>query len=486
MIDREKVSLSPRGKIKNHVFQGVNSELRELVYSLNDVIVYFDPDVDGCISGYFICSFLSKLGKTFTWYINKNRSHDWSLPVKEVSGKDIIAVDFIVETSKILELCDAGCNIVSLDHHVNPHKRFLKYVSDYETQGYIINNQSRGEDEDGKYLSGAGVVFETLIALDPTFDTPTNRALVGITLLSDVRNIENPLAEGYLYTLYTHKYKGIIKYLIEFTMGEDYGFGVPRLDRNFVDYKLSPAINACLRFNQQDMVVNFFLGSGFLDLNYRKEQKELVKKMVEFAKIVDFSHLRVCYFYEKDLKEYRDVLSCFVGLLASRFLDGKHSVLCYMIGETNGSLCIRRASFRGRINGLNYQSALSEVIGCPGHESAFGVKGLVPVKSTFSQINKLCANLESSSNYKRTVIDVPNLSIFNARKVAEDNLYKLSQNKIYLRYTGNCVKKLRGGANYVEYSINGVIVKCFDLKKTVENSLIYPILDRGLLTFYLE
>ena len=38
---------------------------------------HFDPDVDGVIAGYLICKFLSKHGKSYMWYINSNRSHDW-------------------------------------------------------------------------------------------------------------------------------------------------------------------------------------------------------------------------------------------------------------------------------------------------------------------------------------------------------------------------------------------------------------------------
>ena len=335
MLGKKKVKLTPRGIKKYHNFKGVDDALKERIHSFNDVVVYFDPDVDGVIAGVLACKFLAKQGISFKWYINSNRSHDWSLDIDRIKNRDIIAVDFIINAEKIQELCDAGCNVVSMDHHVN-QKDMIDVTGDKGNRCTVINNQYPFEEEDSRYLSGAGVVFETLVALDPEFDTSVNRALVGITLLSDIRDIENPLAEYYLYELYSHKYKGYIKYLIDSTIGDkDYGFGLPKMDRNFVDFKFSPAINACLRFNMQDEVVEFLLGKGKLNLDYREKQKELVRDIVKYSKVVEFPHLKVVYFREEDFMEYNDVLSSFVGLSASKNLDGKHSVICYMIAKNS-------------------------------------------------------------------------------------------------------------------------------------------------------
>lgn len=491
MLKKQKVVLSARGVKKYHTFSGVNKDLRNLISSMRNVIVYFDPDVDGCISGLLVCKHLSKLGINFEWYINSNRSHDWTLDIEKIRGRDIIAVDFLISRDKIEELCNAGCNIVSMDHH-NCGSEFIEYSVNGK-RGVVINNQYPFEEDDGKYLSGAGVVFESLVAIDPSFDTLANRVLVGITLLSDIRDIENPLAENYLYDLYSHKYEGYIKYLIMSTIGErDYGFGLPKMDRNYVDFKFSPAVNACLRFNRQDEVVNFFLGKGKLNLEYRDKQQDLVHEVMGSMKTVDFPHLRVCYFNEEDFmdKDYMEVLSSFVGLIASRCLDDGHSAICYMIAKgLSGKPYVKRASFRGKVNGLDYQSALSKLFLCVGHKPAFGIKGMKPSKALFEKASELCGYVEANSDYKRSIIDVNNLSLFvngSAYQVAEDNLYKLSQNKVMIRYTGSAIENKRSGANYKEYSVNGIPVLSFNLKKDFSNGLIMPMLERGLLTFYLE
>lgn len=492
MIGNRKTKLQPRGIQKNHIFRGVDEKLKELIYSFSDVLVYYDPDVDGCIAGMLVCKFLAKHGIKFQWYINSNRSHDWSIPVEKLKEREIIAVDFIVYAEKVRELSLAGCKFVSMDHH-NNRDEYIEYIGSEGNRCLVINNQYPFEEESSRYLSGAGVVFETLIQIDPEFDTEDNRALVGITLLSDVRDIENPYAEDYLYRLYSHKYKGYIKYLIDSTMGEiDYGFGLPKMDRNYVDYKFSPAINAMLRFDRQDEVVPFFLGQGNLDLTCRDEQKALVKNISETIKVVDFSNLRVCYFNEKDFLNYQDVLSSFVGLTASRYLDGVHSVICYMIAENEaGGKSIKRASLRGNINGLDYRNGLLSLgeFKCLGHASAFGIKDITPSKELFKKCNRVCAEIEKQSGWKRDIREVVNMSFFvnnNAYKIAEDNMYKLAQNQTYIRYVGTDIKRKHSGANYAEYLVNGIPVKCFDLKLTFEEGLIMPILDRGLLTFVLE
>lgn len=484
-----RVKIKSRDAKKNHKFKGVG-KAKELIHSFSDAVVYFDPDVDGCVAGVLACKYLAKHGIKYSWYINSNRSHDWSIPIGKAKGKNFVAVDFIITAEKVKELCDAGCNVVSMDHHIN-REEFIEYKSNSGTEGVVINNQYPFEDADSRYLSGAGVVFESLIQMDPEFDTIENRALVGITLLSDVRDIENPLAEGYLYILYTHKYRGYIKYLIDGTMGEkDYGFGVPRMDRQYVDYKFSPAINAMLRFNRQDEVVNFFLGKGNLDLECREEQKTLVRELVKGIKPVKYDKLIVCYFSEENYIKYADILSSFVGLTASRYLDGERSVICYMISKTKeGKKFVKRASFRGNINGLDYRNLLRGKFLCLGHSSAFGIKQIKPSKKLFEECNQLCKSLEEKSGWHRQVREVNNMSLFvnkNASSIAEDNMYKLTQNKVYIRYTGSNIQTKRSGANFVEYSVNGIPVLSFDKEIDFNTGLIVPILDRGLLTFVLE
>ena len=477
--------------VKYHRWKGLSIAKDMLSSYDKDILVYFDPDVDGMVAGYLVCKYLSLEGKSFRWYVNSGRKHDWSIEFEKLKGINIVAVDFMIPSNTVEDVVNAGANLVSMDHHVN-QGTFIDYS--YNTKrGIVINNQYPFEDEDGRYLSGAGVVFETLRLLNPKMDTKENRALVGLTLLSDVCNIENPIARGYLKDLYEHKMKGYIRYLIEHTIGPvDYGFGVPRLDRKYVDYIFSPAINSALRFGAEDEVVEFFLGSGELDLGYHKRQKELIKKMFEVAHVVEMSNLIVVYVkdYEVPTEENIEHLSNFIGLLASRYLDGSRSVISYLISnDDEGNPFVKRASFRGNINGVDYLSRLNDVLVGVGHPSAFGVVEIQPSKKLFKVINRLCIESEGSDENVKLIQSTSNLSLFNKKHgyaFGEYNMYCLAQHSRFVRYNGKSIKTIKSTPTHCKYKVDGVDVISFDDKLTFDNALIYPILERGYLYYYLQ
>lgn len=473
-----------------HRFKGTDI-FKEMVSSFNNIIVYFDPDVDGMIAGYFVCKYITSMGKTFKWYVNSNRSHNWGIPLEKIKGYDIIAVDFMIPEKQLKDIVTSGSNIISMDHHVNQDD-FIDITVNGK-RGAVINNQYPFEPEDGRYLSGAGVVFETLSAIDASFNTEENRALVGLTLLSDVCNIENDLAKEYLTTLYNHKYKGYIKYLIDGTMGDkDWGFGVPRLDRKFVEFKFSPAVNACLRFNRESDVVKFFLGIGKLDLTYREKQKELVKKMLKIVEVREFEKSKVVFLndWDESISYYSDVLSNFIGLIASRYLDGKKSVIAYLISkDLKGNKYVKRASFRGYINGIDYLKATKDLIEGIGHQSAFGVLNLKPRKDLFRKVSDACGKIEEGYVTTNTITPTTNLAIFAnrfGRTYANFNMFCLAQNSKYVRYVGSNIKVLVNGDSFQKYKVDGIEVKCFNSNLNFSNGLIYPILERGYINYYLQ
>lgn len=478
------------GQPKIHSFKGT-----EYIYNMiydkfqgSEVLVYFDPDVDGLVSGLLACRVLSNLGIKFTWYINSMREHGFNLPLESVRGRNLLCVDFLITQEKMEELVNAGCNVLSIDHHDNGDEFIYHHSPDGGNFGFVVNNQYDFEEESSRYLSGAGVVFEYFCSLVGGFNTRENRALVGLSLLTDIRDIENINARLYLQELYLHPYKGYIGYLLDNTVGSvDYGFGLPCLDRNFVDFNFSPIINSCLRFGAQDEVVEFFLGSGHISKEYHKLQKDLVQKMLDSSRVIPFSNINIVIIDKSNFvgTQYEPFLSCFVGLIASRYLDGKRSAIAYLVEGGN----VGRASFRGRVNGLDYLSVIKKRINGVGHGSAFGIKGLKPSKELFTWVNDVCREVEISADTSVNYITTSNLSVFaNSRgySMAVDNIYFLSQNRSYVRYLGGNVKARRSSTKYKEYDIDGIIVKSFDTELDPCRDYIMPILERGVLCFYLN
>ena len=125
--------------VKNHIWRGIDV-VKKLLDGYNEnILVYFDPDVDGMISGYFICKFLSGKGKRYSWYVNSNRSHDWSIPIEKIKGYNIVAVDFMINRETVKSLVYADCNLVSIDHHINQPAQIR--INHGGKTGIVINNQ---------------------------------------------------------------------------------------------------------------------------------------------------------------------------------------------------------------------------------------------------------------------------------------------------------------------------------------------------------
>ena len=493
-------------EIHMHEFTGVdkvkfllNRYIEDYKKTKKNVLVYFDPDIDGLISGVLVCKFLARLGITFDWYINSNRAHGFFIPRGKISNTNIINVDSAVQREKIQWLLEEGCNIISLDHHINEKYLIEEYNEKTDKYGVVVDNHYVTEPETGTYLSGAGVVFETFICIDKDFNTRENRSLVGLTLLSDVCPIENDNAHGYLYELFNHPYRGYIKYLIDGVLPKrDYTFGVPRLDRNFVDYSFSPALNACFRFNKQDLCVNFSLGLASVDITCKDTQRDLVNELIELAQVRHFSNVS---FIRIDVRKipkneeslaykYKDILSNFIGLVANKYLNSGRSAIAFLITEEG---TVGRGSFRGYCTGLDYLKELTKdhLIDGAGHESAFGILKIKPTKKNCEDINKRCKAVDDTldRNKEDNIISISNMSSFlngRAYKIAERNQFCLDQNRTYVRYKGSNIVENKKHDRFIQYYLDGVEVKCFDSSMSIEKDLVQPILDRGKLVFYLK
>ena len=257
-----------------------------------------------------------------------------------------------------------------------------------------------------------------------------------------------------------------------------------------MDYVLSPTINSCLRFNQNDMVMNFILGSGYIDKSFKAKQRDLVNEMMKVGKMKDFDSLRVVTIWESDFEgsEYFDELSNFIGLVASRYLDGKHSVIACLL-KTDGTF--RRASFRGYLNGGLYIGSMNAtgLIYGEGHESAFGVIWMDLSERSCKELDRVCCEVDKSYRKSSNVVYVENMSVFSSVKgynIGVENMFCLSQNRTWLKYTGSKIVRKFYTSKYTEYELDGIQVKCFDPDLDPRKDLILPMCERGYVFYYLQ
>lgn len=447
------------------------------------ILVYFDPDVDGLFSGYIACQFLEKKGLKYQYYLNKKREHGFKLPVNMLKGYLVIAVDFDISPNTMQELVDNDCAVVSFDHHEIQNE--LVEVHSATADGIIVNNQYGFEPVENRYNSGAGVTYEGLCEIDQEFENKELEAIVGITLLSDARPIENEKARKYLTT--TYKYdcsKGYFNYLMQSVGFNDYGFGVPRMDRNFVDYTFSPCINSLLRFGLESEALNFILGKGLHATGTKGRQKELVQRMTESASILKLSALTVV---AVDAKYFPDIqIEPFIGLLCSQVKNMGTNAIAFVID--NG--VVTRASFRGMYDDIHYDFGFKNMgIDARGHKNAFGIIDFKPTTQTWQEINDLVEQLDEGHNIQAKIIETPNIATVLNNKgynIAMENCYVRDQFRTYIKYTGKNIVLGKQTSKYIEYIVDGRRIKCFDNELTVEDSLILPILEKGHVQLYLR
>ena len=450
-------------------------------------IVYFDPDVDGAFAGVLPVGVLKRFGEYPLSLMNKNRMHGALIDLSPYAGKynTVISVDSHVPLEKVKEIVDLGFNFVSIDHHECGDEFIRYYNTENKCRGLVINNQYPFENPEKRYLSGAGVVYEVFKEMFPDEDFDWFRDIVGITLLSDVRDISSEDAKVYLkYTYTSSKRNGYISYLIrECSVYKSlYSFGFPSMDRSYINFVLSPTINALLRFNKTNVVLNFVLGKGLKEfMNDKQKQllEDTIKDHIQIKKVGSAAIVKV--------EDWREdvVMSNFIGLIANRLLGRVAThILCFVVNKDGSS----RASFRSVKSEFNFLKEFNDAgYKAIGHKSAFGVldfvESKIPVNKVAEIVDKSC-----KVNFKRKYIEVSNLAIFRgtgkAKKVAEDNEYLPDKDRVLIQYVGNNIKLEKSANKYKKYMIDGVPVMQFnELDKSMAGCLIDVSSSSGLLNF---
>lgn len=460
-------------------------------------LIYGDPDIDGVVSYELVRRVLERYQKPYYTYINDNRQHGLKLTseeLKKLTGYTIILVDAGMTREELEFVTSHGVNIINIDHHHIDYQE-LVYVRDPVTQaeGVIINNQYPFEPENMRFLSGAGMVYFTFKSMFPDIYGYDEIALVGLSLLSDIRPLDEQLAKQFLYVTYNHK-SPYIQYLIDLAKSEkDFGFGQLTFDRNFIDYTFSPKINALFRLNKGYEAIEVFKGTytnanGQLTV-YRDIQKGVTQFIVDNLQGVEFSNL-IFKYVDSDLQiPYTYEITNFIGLACSQVKNsGKTTVLFVREGGK-----IKRGSLRGLCNDVDYLGILKRHgFQAEGHHNAFGIMGVDFDKLDLEALNRDIALAEQGyeeRKYKDRVIYVENLNFFlnsQADKIAEYNNYVREHQRYYIKYTGKNYESHEKG-KALEFIIDGIRVVGFSHNLSLERDLILPLKERGkYINFYLQ
>lgn len=482
-----------------YVPQGINY-VSEILSKSNNYIVYYDPDIDGLMAGSLVTNFLNAYEKPNIYYINENREHGFKLPLEKLKnyvGSTIIAVDFSIEEETLKAIVDMGINIINIDHHDIRNSELFTY-SNNRFSCVVVNNQYEFEPKEQRYLSGAGMVYYVLASMFPDYTiTQQNRAMVGISLLSDVREIENNEAAHFLDALFSWS-GDYVNYLIELTQGStSASFGIQKhLDRNFLDYLFCPKFNALFRLNRGDEAIALFNRVKLdIDLNaVRGEQKEIEAELLKhIAYVYSGTNLEVL---QVDISSFGDAkynITNFIGLACGSLKNksGKTTMLYVCDGSR-----ILRGSVRGACDNVDYLGIFnSNGINGAGHKGAFGVRDSDMTAVNFEALNNQIVAAEEVENREGTnsnrIVIVPNLriAIMSDKRTPVYNTY-VRDVKRRLYDCSQCLYKVTyesATKDYIQYNIDGVTVKCFDKTLTPDNGgYVMPLLNNGYTEFYLK
>lgn len=479
-----------------HVFRGTDIAA-DILNNVQKVLVYYDPDVDGIFSGYFVTDVLNAYKIPNMYYINENRAHGFKMNLSyldKLDGYTIVAVDFSIEDDILKQIVDKGISIINIDHHDIRHTELFYYENKEKgSRGVVINNQYCFEPAEWRFLSGAGVVHAVFSAFMPDyFNTKKHRALVGLTLLSDVRETESDLAVAYLKETYSWQ-DDYSKYLLQVTSNDvTYSFGSQAyFDRNYIDFTFSPKINSLFRFNYGDLAIELIKGNKIegLDLSsLREKQREISANLVDNVAITGYQALTVATAPFSPTEN----LSNFVGLACSKILTDTEKTTITALCDGN---VVIRGSVRGKSDNIDYlQIFKKHGIPCAGHKNAFGVLPCDLSKIDFTSINREIEEAEAVDVPTYTVEAIGNLSLKMSdskgiKQIAEFNTYARNNHRIYLDCSRCCSKLIKSNTKgtYAVYMIDGISVKGFDINITPENGgVVLPLLEKGYLQLYLK
>lgn len=490
-------------------------EAGEILSRAEKILVYYDPDVDGLIAGHFVVNLLKMYRKPYIYYINENRKHGMLLSddqLKTLVGFTMIAVDFSIPEEVLKKMTGYGIDVVNIDHHSITGDVLQKGTNIETGRSYVaINNQYSFEPEEWRFLSGAGMVYYVFNTLFPEWGAKEqNKALIGITLLSDARVIENQRAYELLKLTYNWRDE-FSKYLIDIAKygAGDYQFGVQRyLDRNFIDFTLCPRLNALFRLNLGDVAVKLFereeadlralnnclqlpADNKVVNLTYVvKKSKAVQTALTTRLKQVEYPNVLIGYL---NIEDIQDIISPefdignFVGLTAGQLVDKRKKTMLLFLQGKEGVI---RGSLRGKLDEVNYLSLCRSFgITCAGHTTAFGI--LKCDITDFTALSEAVGIEEHKhSLHNGQIIEVENFADYVTRdkETPDYNQYVREGYRRYYKYTGNAYFETmrRDATNYVVYDIEGVTVKCFDKTLTPSNGLILPVMNNGYVEYILR
>lgn len=245
----------------------------------NKIIVMPDSDCDGYTSSAMLYLYIKSLDQDYpVEYIMHQKPKTHGLNSQDISIPDDAKLFIIADAStndakECNDLIEKGIDIIILDHHDSNYQEESEEEINYQTaennNAIIVNNQL-SENYKNKSLSGAGIVYRFLQALDEELwescaDNLLDLCAVGnIADVMDIRSHETRFFVDQGLKSFNNKFLQALAKAQEFSMGG-------KLTIHNIAWYIAPVINAVTRI-------------GTLE-----ERELLFKAMIEQDEIFDYN-----------------------------------------------------------------------------------------------------------------------------------------------------------------------------------------------------
>ena len=370
----EKYLKSPTSVLDNcYLYDNINECVQLIKYHiLNDdrIAIVVDSDFDGICSAYMMYRYLKLQGVTKVKPFIQNGKERG---IESVSMRDkltewqpnlIIIPDAGTNSAKWeSEFIDNDIDMTVIDHHD---------ASDDVCKRTIVVNNTMNQLECNRNLSGTGVTFKVLQALDYDMGTKYSNNfidLVGLSIISDsmdVRTYENRWFIKYILDDKEHIENQFIYELFDTLLSDTY-------TQRDISFRIVPLFNSVIRcgtMEEKQQLFMAFCGKNIEDTikmcqHYHAEQIKKVDKFIEHHK----EEIDAQYDSNITIINAIDVPQSFSGLIAGR-ISGMTNKPCIVGKSINGEL---GGSFRGNIP-RNIMETLPHVIKAAGHPNhAYGI-----------------------------------------------------------------------------------------------------------------
>lgn len=345
------------------------TRIKQAIDNNEKIGISLDIDADGLTSFAIMYKYLLRFDiKSKIIFHQRSKGH--GILVDEVP-KDLDLLIIVDSSTNSVNECKEISNnmdIVILDHH----------ESDIENPYAVIVNPQLN-DYSNKFLSGAGVVFKTCIALDEIMNTKyawdyLDLCMVGLVGdMMDVTDLETRyLIQHGLYKIGNKEKRDFNLGLILIKLKKDF-----RPNATTIAFYLTPFINSIIRLNKIENIIAILVGDDKKQINklikecvnLNDERKKMQKEIVsEIKENINNTHKIIVYI--TDNIKGRSNLN---GLVANNIMNtyGKPTFILSLDNETNtykGSArnCCE-LDIREEINNNNI--GLGE-----GHKGSFGVE----------------------------------------------------------------------------------------------------------------